>query len=112
MLESLFNFILKIFFWLIGLIGSIVIYPVQALLVTVVPSLGEYLQSFLNWTATDVFPMLSFVKELFLQISCCPRPLFLLLINTLFARWLLAPAIRSIMLIINIWKIKSGGKTE
>lgn len=112
MLEALFNFILKVFFWLIGLIGSIIIYPIQALLVTIIPSLGEYLTSFLNWTSTDVFPMVSFCKELFLQISCCPRPLFTLLISTLFARWLLAPAIRSIMLIINIWKIKSGGKTE
>lgn len=112
MLQALFGFILKIFFWLIGLIGSIVIYPVQAILVTLVPSLGDYLTSFLNWTATDVFPMVSFCKELFLQISCCPRPLFTILITTLFARWLISPAIRGIMFIINLWKIKSGGKTE
>lgn len=112
MIEALFNFILKLFFWLIGLIGSIVIYPVQALIVTIVPSIGEYLQTFLNWTATDVFPMVSFCKELFLQITCCPPTIFNILITTLFARWLLAPAIRSIMLIINIWKIKSGGQTE
>lgn len=37
MLEAIFNFIIQLFFWLIGLIGSIVIYPVQALLVTIIP---------------------------------------------------------------------------
>lgn len=56
--------------------------------------------------------MVSFCKEIFLQITCMPKPLFTLLITTLFARWLLAPAIRTIMLVVNIWKIKSGGKTE
>lgn len=37
MLESLFDFIIDIFFWLIGIIGSIVIYPVQVLLVSIIP---------------------------------------------------------------------------
>lgn len=112
MIEAIFNFILNLFFWLIGLIGSLIIYPIQAILVTLVPSLGDYLSIFLSFFNESVFPMISFAKELFLEISCCPRPLFTLLITTIFARWLIAPAIRSIMLIINLWKLKSGGKTQ
>lgn len=112
MLDSIFNFILNLFFWLVGLIGSLVIYPIQAILVTLVPTLGDYLSTFLSFFNQSVFPMISFCKELFLEISCCPRPLFTLLITTIFARWLIAPAIRSILLIINIWKLKSGGKTQ
>lgn len=112
MLESIFNFILEAFFWLIGVIGSIVIYPIQAIIVTLVPAIGDYLSIFLNFFNTQVFPMLSFSKEVFIQISCCPRPLFTILITTIFARWAIAPAIRGILLIMNIWKIKSGGNTQ
>lgn len=112
MLESIFGFILNLFFWLIAVIGSIVIYPIQLILVTLVPSIGDYLEIFLNFFNSSVFPMVSFAKELFLDISCIPRPLFTIFITTVFARWLIAPAIRGILLIINIWKIKSGGKTE
>ena len=39
MLDALFNFILKLFFWLIGVIGSIIIYPIQAIIVTLVPQI-------------------------------------------------------------------------
>lgn len=112
MIEAIFNFVLNVFFWLVGLIGSIVIYPIQALIVTLVPSIGDFLSIFLGFMRESLFPMISFAKELFLEISCCPRPLFVILITTVFARWAIAPAIRSILLIINIWKIKSGGKTE
>lgn len=112
MIEAIFNFVLNVFFWLVGLIGSIVIYPIQALIVTLVPSIGDFLSIFLGFMRESLFPMISFAKELFLEISCCPRPLFAILITTIFARWAIAPAIRSILLIINIWKIKSGGKTE
>lgn len=112
MLDAIFNFILNLFFWLIGLIGSIVIFPIQVILVALVPNLGDYLSTFLSFFEESVFPMVSFCKELFIEISCCPRPLFILLVTTIFARWLIAPAIRSILLIINIWKLKSGGKTQ
>lgn len=112
MLEAIFNFVLNVFFWLVGLIGSIVIYPIQAIIVTLVPSIGNFLSTFLNFMRESLFPMISFAKELFLEITCCPSALFTILITTLFARWAIAPAIRSILLIVNIWKIKSGGKTQ
>lgn len=46
MLKALFNFILKIFFWLIGIIGSIVIYPIQLLLVAIIPNLRRIFNNF------------------------------------------------------------------
>lgn len=52
------------------------------------------------------------MKELVLDISCLPRPLWSLFIAFLFARWGIAPAVRSIKLMINIWKLKSGGVTK
>lgn len=112
MLEAIFNFIIQLFFWLIGLIGSIVIYPVQAILVTIIPGLGEFIGLTLGFFNTYVWNYLSFMKELVLDVSCLPRPLWSLFIAFLFARWGIAPAIRSIKLMINIWKLKSGGSTK
>lgn len=112
MLEALFNFIIEIFFWLVGVVGSLIIYPVQALIVTIFPGLGDFIGTTLGFFNTYLFPMLSFVKELFLDLSCLPRPLFSIFITFILARWALAPAIRSIKLILNIWKLKSGGDTN
>lgn len=112
MLEALFDFIINLFFWLVGLIGSIVIYPVQAILVTIIPGLGDYIGIILGFFNNTLFPMLSFVKELFLDLTCCPRPLFSIFITFILARWAIAPAIRSVKLFLNIWKLKSGGVTK
>ena len=112
MIDALFNFILNLFFWLVGVIGSIVIYPVQVLLVTIFPDLGDFISVVLGFFNNQLFPMVSFVKELFLDLTCCPRVLFSIFITFILARWTIAPAVRSIKLIINIWKLKSGGMTK
>lgn len=108
MLEAIFNFILQLFFWLIGLIGSLIIYPIQAILVTLVPGIGEFISITLGFFNQYVWNYLSFIKELVLDVSCLPRGLWSVFIAFVFARWLIAPAVRSIKLIINIWKLKSG----
>lgn len=112
MLEAVFNFIINLFFWLIGLVGSLIIYPIQAILVTIIPGLGEFIGTTLGFFTNLVFPMISFVKEIFLDLTCLPRGLFSILITFIFARWGIAPAVRSIKLLINIWKLKSGGATK
>ena len=81
MIEALFNFILDLFFWLVGVIGSIVIYPVQALLVTIFPELGDFISVVLGFFNNQLFPMVSFVKDLFLDLTCCPRALFSIFIT-------------------------------
>lgn len=112
MIEALFNFIIKLIFWLFGVLGSIIIYPVQVLIVSLIPSLGDFLVTIQNWLTTSIFPMLSFCKEAILDITCCPRPLFSILITFILARWAIAPAIRGIKLMINLWKLAKGGKTS
>lgn len=111
MLEALFNFIIKLFFWIMGIIGSIIIYPIQALIVTIIPQMGEYVAIALNFFSTQVFPMMSFAKELFLDYSCMPRPVFALLVTFLITKWAIAPAIRSILFIINVFRLYKGGIT-
>lgn len=112
MAQSLLNFVLDLFFWLVGLIGSIVIYPIQLILVSIFPEIGNFLTDVLSFFSDYVANMISFIKELFLEISCLPRELYLVLIIFIFARFAIAPAIRSIKLIVNIWKFKSGGDTN
>lgn len=78
MAQTLLNFVLDLFFWLVGLIGSIVIYPIQLLLVTLFPNIGNFLNDTLSFFNNYVADMISFVKELVLEISCLPRELYLL----------------------------------
>lgn len=112
MIEALFSSLMGFFFWLIGLIGSIVIYPIQLILVSVFPALGDYISGILTFLNNQFFPYLSFAKELLLDLTCLPRPLFSILVTFIIARWTIAPAIRSIKLILNIWKIKGGGNAS
>lgn len=62
MLEAIFNFIINLFFWLIGLIGSIVIYPVQALLVTIIPRTWRFYR-FNPWIFQYLCMELYFIYE-------------------------------------------------
>lgn len=112
MLEGLLNFILDLFFWLIGIIGSVIIYPVQVAIVAIFPDLGTFLNDILNFLGTYIAPMISFIKELILEVSCLPSSLYTLLISFAFTRYLIAPGIRAIKLIVNMWKLKSGGLTK
>lgn len=111
MLTAIFNFIIKIFFWLCGLVGSIVIYPIQLIIVTLFPTIGDFIVVTLNFFNTQLFPFVSFAKELFLDVSNLPRPLFSILVTFILARWAIAPAVKSIILIINTYRLLKGGMT-
>lgn len=111
MLTAFFNFIIKIFFWLCGLIGSLVLYPIQLIVVALIPGMGELIVTSLTFFNNQLFPVLSFCKELFLDISCMPRPVFALLTTFLLSKWLIAPAIRSIIFVINMYQLLRGGMT-
>lgn len=112
MLEALFDFLINFFFWIVGIVGSIVIYPIQALLVTLIPGLGDFIGIFLGFFNTYIFPTVSFIKELVLDVSCLPRGLWSIFVAFFLARWAIAPAIRSIKLVINSWRIAHGGVTS
>ena len=112
MFESLFNFLINMFFYVIRLVGGIIIYPIQLLIVSVFPTLGEFVAQTLGFFVDYIFPMVGFCKELFLEVTQTPRGLFSIFITFIFVRWAIAPAIRSIKLILNAIKIAKGGATE
>lgn len=112
MLNALFTFLIDVFFWIVKIIGSIVIYPVQAIIVSIFPDLGEGIVQLLSFFNNYFFPTLTIAKEILLDISCLPRPIWLLFINLVFARWAIAPVIRSILMLVNIWKFTKGNKTN
>jgi len=73
--------------------------------------MGEAIAVTLNFFSNQVFPILSFVKELVLDLSCMPRPVFALLTTFLLTKWAIAPAVRSIIFIINAYRLFRGGMT-
>ena len=112
MIEALFNGFIKIFFWLIKTIGSIVLYPIQALLVTVFPSLGNVIGTLTAFLDTYIFPTLSFFRTWIQQIACLDNTVWLIFVSFLILRWTIAPSIRAIKLILNLFKITKGGNAK
>lgn len=107
-LNGILSFIIKFFFWIIGLIASLVIYPIQAVLVTAFPSLGQYLVDILNFFHSSIFPMISFCRECFLSVTCLPRPLFTATIGIFVFRYTIIPVIRSIVAFVNVYYVARG----
>ena len=107
-LSSLLGFIIQLFFWLLGIIASLIIYPIQALLVTAFPELGEFLSTALTYLTNNVFPMISFVKDVILGITCLPSSLWNALIGILVFRVACVPAVRFIKVVINLCRVRAG----
>lgn len=107
-LNGILSFIIKFFIWLITLIASLVIYPIQALLVTAFPTLGEYLVTLLNWFTGSVFPYISFIKQVFLEITCLPQPIFTAIVGIFIFRYTVAPALRGIYMLVNTYFLARG----
>lgn len=108
MIEALFNFIIQAFFWLLGVIGSLIIYPLQLIIVSIFPTLGQYIGVTINFFKETLFPMVSFVKDFVLIMTCVPRDVYLVFIGVVIARWTIGPAVRSIRFLINMWKVWKG----
>lgn len=108
MIQALFNFIINLFFWILGIIGSIVIYPIQAIIVTIFPSMGTFISLILTFFREQIFPIITLIKIIFLNITGITEELWTIFIGFIVARWMIAPAIRSIKYLINLWKIYKG----
>jgi len=107
-LSSILGFVIQLFLWLLGVIASLIVYPIQALLVTAFPSLGAFLSTVSGYFTNELFPMISFIKEIFLGITCFPRSLWNIIIGILIFRIGVVPSIRFIKTVLNIIKIKNG----
>lgn len=111
MLTAIFNFIISVFFWLCSIVGSIVVFPIQLIIVGLIPGMRSFIVTTLNFFNQQLFPVLSFCKELFLDLSSMPRPVFALLTTFLLTKWAIAPAVRSIIFVINTYRLLRGGMT-
>ena len=94
--------------WLVGFIANILIYPVQALVVTAFPSIGWVFTEITTFCTEKLFPMISFIRDIFLGITCCPTSLWDIFIGILIFRLGVVPVIRTVKVVINVWKIKNG----
>lgn len=105
---SLFGSIIEIFFWLLGIIVSLFVYPIQLIIVTAFPDVGNYLTTVVDYFTDDVFPMISFVKEVVLGITCIPHALWDLIIGILLFKVGVVPLIVTIKTAMNAWRIKNA----
>lgn len=110
MVEALFNGLIKFFLFLINIVGSIFIYPIQAILVTLVPSVGDFLDTVLSFFNDSVFPFLCWLKQVLITITCCPPALFSLIISTFFLFLTISLLFRSFSLIYRIYFLVRGSK--
>lgn len=86
MLNNILSAILKFFFWVIGLLAEIITAPVFNLVKALFPPLSDYHTAFATYTINYVLKGLAFAREIFLNVTGFPRPLFHLLINLYLAR--------------------------
>lgn len=110
MVQAFFNGLLKFFLFIANLIGTIFIYPLQALVVTLVPSVADYLSDISDFFTNSVFPTICFLKRLFLNVTCCPPVLFSLLVSTFFGFLTIALVFRVFVLLYRIYFLVRGTK--
>lgn len=108
MLRSLFNGLIALLFRLAGILGSVLIYPLQLLLVTIFPNFGDFSAEVLNFLIYKVFVVVSWLKGLFLNLTGFPSTLFQLLVFEISLYLSLAVSIRSLFLVYRIYLLLRG----
>lgn len=93
---------------LAGLLGSVIIYPLQLLLVAVFPSLGEYSALTISFFVEQVYPLLCWLKVGVIKLTGLPYELYQLLIGELVLYFGLAVSIRSLMLVYRLYLFLRG----
>lgn len=81
MLNNILSFIVKGFFWLLNIISQVIIAPLMFLIRFLFPDLANYLVATENFFYDYVLNGVAFVKEVILNVTGFPRPLFNLLIT-------------------------------
>lgn len=108
MVQALLNGIIFLFIRIIGVLGSIIIYPLQLIVVQLFPSLGEFSAEALNWIIQNIFPVICFLKHFFLGLTGFPEELWSLLVAELFLWFSLAISVRSLMLVYRLYLFFKG----
>lgn len=111
MVQALLNGIINFFFFLIRIIGSILFLPISALIGTLFPSASSYMSTLYTFMDTYVWSMIKFIIQSFIQLSHMPVGIFYLLVDISLLRWAIIPALRSILLIYNVYRTVKGNKS-
>lgn len=104
LLYAIVNIVLKLLGWIAG----IILYPIQVIVVSLFPGLGQALAGVLTYCNNDLFPTIAFIREVFLGVTQLPSSLYLLFIGIFISKFALIPSIVAIKQIVNVWRLKSG----
>lgn len=82
----------------------------QLLVISIFPDFGQFSSEALDWIITNVFPLICFIKHLFLTVTGFPEALWSILVAEL-ALWLtLAVSVRSLMLVYRLYLFIRGSE--
>ena len=108
MIKALLSLIFSFFFWLAGIIGSILFYPLQLIIVTVFPTFGAYATSVVNFIVSEIYPLVTWIKHCLVNISGIPEEFWLLIVATWGFYLSAGASVRVYMLISNIYAYVRG----
>lgn len=108
MAKALINGIIYLLMRLAGLLGSIIIYPLQLLFVNIFPSLGNFSALTISFFVEEVYPLLCWLKVGVIKLTGLPYELYQLIIGELVLYFGLAVSIRSLMLIYRLYLFLRG----
>lgn len=108
MVKALFNGLISLLLGLAGILGSIIIYPLQLLLVSIFPNFGDFTATVINFFTTKVFVVVAWIKGLFLNLTGFPVTLFQILVFEVTLYLSLAVSIRSLFLIYRLYLLIRG----
>ena len=86
MINNLLTSLLKFIFYVFNLIVTSITLPIFYLVSSLFPDLSSYINSFNYFCTNYLFKGLAFAREVFLNVTGFPRPLFHLLVNLFLLR--------------------------
>lgn len=108
MTKALLNGFIRLFFYVVSLLGSIIFVPLQTILTTLIPEIEDYftlVENFFNETLT---PFLIWIRVSICNVMCLDDTIWMLYATWLLALILAAPAVRVLKLIYNLYKTIKG----
>lgn len=112
MLNSIFSAILKVILYIAGFISSVIVSPIFALVELIFPDFTPFMADFNTYVSDYVLRGIAFAREVFLNVTGFPRPLFHLIVTLYLAKLTFHLASIPIKFIINIYRALRGSGGE
>lgn len=110
MVQALLNGITQFFLFLIQIIGGIFFLPISALLGVIFPQGADFMPYVFYFLDNRLFPMIKFIIQSLITATHMPPAIFYLLVDITVLRWAIVPALRSILLVYNVYQTAKGVK--